>query len=62
MFGSSLKVLLGNSLVIQWLKLHVPNAGGPVSIPDYGTRLHMPQQKLRHATNKSLYRQIKINI
>ena len=34
----------GTSLVVQWLKLHTPNAGGP--IPGQGTRSHTPQQRL----------------
>ncbi|TEA42750.1 hypothetical protein DBR06_SOUSAS1610279, partial [Sousa chinensis] len=29
--------------VVQWLRLHTPNAGGPGSIPGQGTRSHMPQ-------------------
>ncbi|TEA31888.1 hypothetical protein DBR06_SOUSAS8310129, partial [Sousa chinensis] len=29
------------SLVVQWLRLHAPNAGGPGSIPGQGTRSHM---------------------
>ncbi|TEA36710.1 hypothetical protein DBR06_SOUSAS310123, partial [Sousa chinensis] len=35
------------SLVVQWLRLHAPNAGGPGSIPGQGTRFH------RHAATKS---------
>ncbi|TEA25208.1 hypothetical protein DBR06_SOUSAS1010096, partial [Sousa chinensis] len=35
------------SLVVQWLRLHAPNAGGPGSIPGQGTRSHM------HAATKS---------
>ena len=31
----------GTSLVVQWLGLHAPNAGGPGSIPGQGTRSHM---------------------
>ncbi|TEA31390.1 hypothetical protein DBR06_SOUSAS710183, partial [Sousa chinensis] len=31
------------SLVIQWLRLHAPSAGGPGSIPGQKTRSHMPQ-------------------
>ena len=30
-------------LVVQWLRLHAPNAGGPGSIPGQGTRSRMPQ-------------------
>ncbi|TEA35790.1 hypothetical protein DBR06_SOUSAS1110153, partial [Sousa chinensis] len=33
----------GASLVVQWLRLHAPNAGGPGSIPGQGTRSCMPQ-------------------
>ena len=33
----------GTSLVVQWLRLHTPNAGGLGSIPGQGTRAHMPQ-------------------
>ena len=33
----------GTSLVVQWLKRHVPNAGSPGSIPGQGTRSCMPQ-------------------
>ena len=28
-------------MVVQWLRLHAPNAGGPGSIPGQGTRSHM---------------------
>ncbi|TEA35983.1 hypothetical protein DBR06_SOUSAS810106, partial [Sousa chinensis] len=45
------------SLVVQWLRLHAPNAGGPGSMPGQGTRTHMPQPrtcipqlKILHAT------------
>ena len=46
---------IGNSLVVQWLRLHDHNAGGPGSIPSWGTRSHMPQQrsKILHATTKT---------
>ena len=39
---------LGTSLVVQWVRLRPPNAGGPGSIPGPGTRSH------KHATAKSL--------
>ena len=29
----------GTSLVVQWLKLHLPNAGGAGSIPDQGVMI-----------------------
>ena len=45
--------------VVQWLKLHAPNAGGPGSIPGQGTRshmlqprVHMPQLNILHAATK----------
>ncbi|TEA41399.1 hypothetical protein DBR06_SOUSAS7910076, partial [Sousa chinensis] len=41
------------SLVVQWLRLHAPNAGGPGLIPDWGTRSHMPQLKIPHAATKT---------
>ena len=41
---------LGTSLVVQWLRLHTPNAEGPGSIPGQGTRSHMLQ--LRPGTAK----------
>ena len=31
------------SLVVQWLSLRAPNAWGLGSIPDWGTRSHVPQ-------------------
>ncbi|TEA33367.1 hypothetical protein DBR06_SOUSAS8010242, partial [Sousa chinensis] len=40
------------SLVVQWLRLHAPNAGGPGSIPSWGTRSHMSQVKIPHAAMK----------
>ena len=41
-------------LVVQWLRLHVPNAGGTGSIPGQGTRPHMLQQlKIPHATTRA---------
>ena len=36
----------GTSLVVQWLRLHVPNTGDPGSIPCQGTRPHMPQLRV----------------
>ena len=29
---------IGTSLVVQWVRLHAPNAGSPGSIPGWGTR------------------------
>ena len=39
------KTFLGTSLVVQWLRLHDPNAGGLGSIPGQETRAHMPQPR-----------------
>ena len=38
---------LGTSLVVQWLRLCAPNAGGPGSIPGQGSRSHMQQLRAR---------------
>ena len=38
------------SLVVQWLRLYAPSAGGPGLIPDQGTRSQVPQ--LRPGTAK----------
>ncbi|TEA37188.1 hypothetical protein DBR06_SOUSAS210422, partial [Sousa chinensis] len=40
------------SLVVQWLRLHTPSAGGPGLIPGQGTRSHMLQLKTPHLTMK----------
>ena len=32
--------------MVQWLRLHAPNAGGPGLIPGQGTRSHMPQLRV----------------
>ena len=57
----------GTSLVVQWLRLHAPNAGRRGSSPDQGTGCNMlklkipkPQQrsKIPHASVKTQHRQI----
>ncbi|TEA31919.1 hypothetical protein DBR06_SOUSAS8310169, partial [Sousa chinensis] len=35
------------SLVVQWLRLHAPNTGGPGLIPGQGTRSRMLQLRVR---------------
>ena len=35
------------SLVVQCLRFHALSTGGPGSIPDQGTRAHMPQLRVR---------------
>ena len=44
MYLNIIKATYGTSLVVQWLRLHVPNAGSLGSIPGQGTRSHMPQE------------------
>ena len=34
------------SLVVQWLRLHAPKAGGSGLTPDQGTRPHKPQPRI----------------
>ena len=46
------------SLVVQWLKLHTPNAGGPGLIPGQETTSHTLQLKMPHATTKTQHSQI----
>ena len=36
----------GTSLVVQWLTVHVPNAGDLGSIPGQGTRSHVLQVRV----------------
>ena len=46
-------MFLGISLVVQWLTLCAPNAGGSGSIPGQGTRSCMhAATKSSHATTK----------
>jgi len=51
---------MGTSLVVQWLKLHAPNAGdqGSGSIPDQGAELPHAAGKLLPATAKTQCSQI----
>ena len=44
--------------VAQWLRLHIPNAQGWDLIAGWGTRPHMPQPKVPHATTMSRCSQI----
>ena len=53
---SSIQILCqGTSLVVQWLSLCAPNAGGLASIPGQGTRSHITQLKITHATINNKY-------
>ena len=51
-------IQLGTSLVVQWLRLHIPNAGGVGLIPGQGTKSHMSQLKNPSATTKTTCSQI----
>ena len=51
--------MLRNPLVVQWLRLHAPNAEAPGLTPVHGTRSHMPQLKILHAVTKPWCSQIK---
>ena len=42
----SLRKAQGAFLVVQWLRLHAPNAGGRGLIPSQGTGSHMPQLRV----------------
>ena len=55
-FLNNKKILMsGTSLVVQWLRLHTPNAGGPGSIPGEPTGCHVLQ-----LLNKSPYASMRI--
>ena len=47
------KTTVEASLVVQWLRLRSPNAGGPGSILGQGTESHMPQLRVHTAQIKS---------
>ena len=51
---------LRTSLVVQWLRLHTPNAGGEGWIPGQGTRYHMPQLRAHVPQLKILHAAMKI--
>ena len=46
---------LGTSLVVQWLRLCSPSAGGLDLIPGWGTRSHIRQLQIPHATMETRY-------
>ena len=47
----------GTSLVVQWLRLHAANAGGPGSIPGQGTRSRMlVSTKTRHSQKNKYFK------
>ena len=46
---NTLKSFHRTSLVVQWLRLHIPTARALSLIPDQRTRSYMPQLKNLHA-------------
>ena len=50
---------LGTSLVVQWLRCHTPNEGGPGSIRGQGTRSRKPQLRVCIRQPKSWYAAIR---
>ena len=59
--GEDQEDMTGTSLVVQWLRCDIPNAGHPGSISGQGTRSHMPQLrdympqlKVPHAVTKKI--------
>ena len=51
--GIFVRTTHGTSLVVQWLRLHTSNTGGPSSSADQGTRAQVPQLKILHAETKA---------
>ena len=53
---ADLKEMAGTFLMVQRIRLHASNAGGPGSIPGQGTRSHMHAAiKNLHATTKEAF-------
>ena len=44
--------------MVQWLRLHIPNAENPGLSPSWGSRSHMPQLKIPQAATKTQQSQI----
>ena len=69
-FAKEIKTETGASLVVQWLRLHAPRAGGPGSIPGQRTRSRIQQLRvcmlqLRPSTaknTKAFLKERKLNI
>ena len=53
------KKITGLPWCVQWLRLHAPNAGDLVLIPDGGTRSHMPQVRVHVPQLKICMRQLR---
>ena len=54
-FRSSDLKYMNTFLVIQWLRLCAPSAGGSGSIPSQGTRFHMLQLSTRAAATEPVH-------
>ena len=50
---------ISTSLVVQWLRLCVPNAGDAGSIPGQGTRSHKPQLRPSQAQPNKIFKEKK---
>ena len=60
--GQKQKSFLGGSLVAQWLRLHVPKAGGTGSFPGWGTKIsHAARFSLKKEKKKLLKTQVESN-
>ena len=46
------QVIHGTSLVVRWLRLHIPNAGDTGSIPDGGTKIPHAERRSRKKKKK----------
>ena len=55
---TTIKMLRGNSLVVQQIRLGIPNAEGLGSIPGQETRSHMSQLKIPHTASKTWHSHI----
>ena len=57
---TDIKINIGTSLVVQWLRLSAPNGGDSSSIPGQGIESYMLQWKLKfpHAETKTQCSQI----
>ena len=50
--------VLGTSLMVQWLRLCAPNAGGPGLIPSQGTKIPQAETQSLCAATKTLCSQV----
>ena len=50
----------GTSVVIQWLRFHIPKAEGPGSIPGQGTRSHVRQLRPGEAKHNEFFKVVSL--